>query len=74
MRKKPAGSSTRSTKHQLSSIAAHLMGSGSPQLNRVNGESISKKDEILLREAEAEFKRKGPFSLIFPSIGSNSYR
>ena len=29
--------------------------------NRVNGEAITKKEEILLREAEAELKRRGHF-------------
>ena len=53
------------------SVASQL---GMLQQNRVGGEQISKKDEILLREAEAEFKRKGRFSLIFPANGTNSYR
>ena len=43
-------------------------------MNRVNGDIISKKEEILLREAEAEFKRKGRFSLIFPAAGTNTYK
>lgn len=42
--------------------------------NRVNGEQITKKEEIILREAEAEFKRKGRFSVIYPAAGTNSYR
>ena len=43
-------------------------------LNRVNGDIISKKEEILLREAEAEFKRKGRFNLIFPASRTNTYK
>ena len=43
-------------------------------MSRVNGDVISKKEEILLREAEAEFKRKGRFNLIFPSAGTNTYK
>ena len=29
---------------------------------------------MALREAEAEFKRKGNFSLIFPAMGTSCYR
>ena len=58
---------------QFSSIATQL-NSGTLGPNRVAGETISKKDEMLLREAEAEFKRKGRFSLIFPATGSSNYK
>ena len=41
---------------------------------RVNGDVISKKEETILRESEAEFKRRGNFSLIFPAPASNAYK
>ena len=41
---------------------------------RVNGDVISKKEETILRESEAEFKRRGNFSLIYPAPASNKYK
>lgn len=75
---KPAKSNNKKSSNrerQFGSIAAHLTSSVShSNNNRVNGEAISKKEEILLREAEIEFKRKGRFSLIFPANGTNIYK
>ena len=47
---------------------------GAVMPNRVNGEAITKKEEILLRESENEFKRRGHFNLIFPASGSHHYK
>ena len=57
----------------LKGVAATL-GAALTGPSRVNGEQISKKEEMILREAEVEFRRRGHFSLIYPAAGTNSYR
>ena len=41
---------------------------------KVNGEQISKKEETILKESLAEFRRRGNFSLLFPCAASNMYK
>ena len=41
---------------------------------KMNGELVNKKDERILKEVEAEIKRKGAFQLIFPTATSQIYK